>query len=224
MVLSMAPFVIAVDGPAASGKGTLSRRLANYYGLAYLDTGMLYRGVGWLLLNKSADPRDEAAAAAVANEFDLRQIEGANIRTADVGKAASVVAAHTDVRAALLDFQRNFSISPPGRVRGAILDGRDIGTVICPDALVKFYVTATPEVRAERRWKDLRAHDPSATLERTLEDIKRRDARDSGRDSAPMRPAPDAEFMDTTAMDPDTAFARACRIVDQALEGRGDDA
>lgn len=212
------PFVIAVDGPAASGKGTLSRRLANYYGLAYLDTGMLYRGVGWCLLNSSVDPRDEAAASATARAFALDQIDGANIRTADVGKAASVVAAQPAVRAALLDFQRDFAVSPPGHVRGAVLDGRDIGTVVCPDALVKLYVTATPEVRAERRWKDLRSQDPSATLEGTLEDIQRRDARDSGREAAPMRPATDAEFMDTTSLNPDAAFARACRFVDQALD------
>lgn len=214
----MARIVIAVDGPAASGKGTLSRRLANYYGLAYLDTGTLYRGVGWLMLDGNLDPRDEEVATGVAEAFDVSQIEGANIRTADVGKAASVVAAIAGVRAALLDYQRDFAKTPPGNLRGAVLDGRDIGTVVCPDALVKLYVTATPEVRAKRRWKDLRSLDPSATLEQTLDDIRRRDARDAGRDSAPMRPAEDAEFMDTTNLDPDAAFARACRFIDQALD------
>lgn len=210
------PFVIAVDGPAASGKGTMSRRLASYYGLAYLDTGTLYRGVGWLMLARNLDPRDEPAAVEIAQNFATSQIADADIRTADVGRAASVVAAVPGVRAALFDFQRNFAMWPPGRVEGAILDGRDIGTVVYPEATVKFYITASPEVRAKRRYEELLLQDPSTDYEETLEQIKRRDQRDSSRESAPMRPAKDAEFIDTSTLDPDTVFARACRLIDKA--------
>lgn len=213
--------IIAVDGPAASGKGTLSRRLATYYGFAYLDTGVLYRGVGWLALSRNLDPRDADQAVAAARDFSLDAIADADIRTPDVGRAASLVAAQPAVRDVLLDYQRRFAETPPGDVAGAVLDGRDIGTVICPDALVKFFVTASPEERARRRWKDHHAQDGSITLEATLEDIKRRDARDSGRETAPMRPAEDAEIMDTTTMLADAVFARACRYIDAALEDAG---
>lgn len=219
--MMMSSFIIAVDGPAASGKGTLSRRLARYYGLAYLDTGVLYRGVGWLMLSQNLDPRDEVQAAATARAFGLDKIADADVRTPDVGRAASVVAAHPDVRAALLDYQRSFADCPPGEGRGAVLDGRDIGTVICPDAPVKFFITASEEERARRRYKDHRAKDGSVTFEITLEDIKRRDARDGGRETAPMRAAKDAEFIDTTELDADAVFARACRFVDKALESVG---
>ncbi|WP_410795901.1 (d)CMP kinase [Parvularcula sp. LCG005] len=214
--------IIAVDGPAASGKGTLSRRIASYYELAYLDTGTLYRGVGWVMLSKNLDPGDEAAAGETARSFSLEQIAGADIRTPDVGRAASRVAALPVVRAALLDFQRQFAAKPPHGAAGAVLDGRDIGTVVCPDALVKFYITAAPEERARRRHEELRQRDGGLSYEMTLEDIKRRDARDSGRETAPMRPAADAQFIDTTKLDADAVFARACRFIDNAIEDRNE--
>lgn len=210
------PMIIAVDGPAASGKGTLSRRLCSYYGLAYLDTGTLYRGVGWLMLKQNLDPRNEEAAAEVARTFSVEQIDGADIRTPDVSRASSIVAAQEAVRAALLDFQRQFALSPPHGAKGAVLDGRDIGTVVCPDALVKLYVSASPEERARRRWLELEKSDNAMSFEAVLDDIKRRDARDSGREAAPMRPASDAHFIDTSDMDADAVFARACRHIDQA--------
>lgn len=214
---SSVPLVIAVDGPAASGKGTLSRRLCSYYGLAYLDTGTLYRGVGWLMLTRNLDPRHEEEAAKVARAFRVDQIETADIRTPDVSRASSIVAAQKAVRDALLDFQREFAAAPPNGQKGAVLDGRDIGTVVCPDARVKFYISATPEERAMRRWKELEKRDTAVSYEAVLDDIKRRDARDSGREEAPMRPATDAHFIDTTEMDADAVFARACRLIDRAL-------
>ncbi len=217
--MSPNPLIIAVDGPAASGKGTLSRRLASYYDLAYLDTGVLYRGVGWLMLNHNLDPRNAADAEAMARDFSLEMIDDADIRSPDVSRASSLVAALPGVRSALLAYQRRFASTPPGEMRGAVLDGRDIGTVVCPDAHVKFFITATPEERARRRWADLSQRgDSSLTYEGTLEDIKRRDARDSGREAAPMRPAEDAEIMDTTTMDADSVFSRACRFVDRAIQ------
>ncbi|RFB06387.1 (d)CMP kinase [Parvularcula marina] len=209
--------VIAVDGPAASGKGTLSRRLCTYYGLSYLDTGILYRGVGWILLSQNLDPRHEEDAARVARAFSLDQIDGADIRTPDVSRASSIVAAQPEVRAALLEFQRDFAAHPPKGSNGVVLDGRDIGTVVCPDALVKLYISASPEERAKRRWLELEKRDNAMGLDAVLEDIRRRDARDSGRATAPMRPATDAHFIDTTTLDADAVFARACRHIDQAL-------
>lgn len=219
--MSDASLVIAVDGPAASGKGTVSRRLAGYYSLAYLDTGLLYRGVGWTLLSRNQDPSDAAIATAAAEGFDLRQIADADIRTPDVAKAASLVAVIPGVRSALLEFQRRFSDRPPGGQRGAVVDGRDIGTVVCPDAPVKLFVTASPEERARRRWKELSAREAALSYDTVLGDIKRRDARDAGRETAPMRAAEDAVLIDTTEMDPDTVFARACRVVDAALDRSG---
>ena len=214
------PLVVAVDGPAAAGKGTLSRRLSGYYSLAYLDTGTLYRGVGWLMLREGLDPRDADDAERTARAFHVDRLAEADIRTGDVARAASVVAAHPGVRAALLDYQRSFAGSPPGGAKGAILDGRDIGTVVCPDAEVKLFVTASPECRAERRWQELRIGDPSLSETSVLEDIKRRDARDSSRAEAPLRPAPGAHLLDTTALSIDAAFAAARRVIDRALEDR----
>lgn len=215
------PLIIAVDGPAASGKGTLSRRLSSYYGLAYLDTGILYRGVGWILLTRNLDPRNEEDAGRVAREFSLEQIDGADIRTPDVSRASSIVAAQPAVRDALLQFQRDFAGAPPKGTKGAVLDGRDIGTVVCPDAKVKFYISASAEERAKRRWLELEKRDGGAiSYEAVLDDIKRRDARDSGRETAPMRPATDAHFIDTTELDADAVFARACRLIDGALGTR----
>jgi cytidylate kinase len=215
---SAQPIVIAVDGPAASGKGTLSRRISHFYNLSYLDTGKLYRGVGWLLLTRGLNPRNEAEAAEVARGFSLEQIEDANIRTPDVGGAASVVAAQPAVRAALFDFQRNFALKPAPGKAGAVLDGRDIGTVVCPEATVKLFIHASPEVRAHRRWLELYAQDKSISEESVLDDIKRRDQRDSTREDAPLKPASDAHLLDTSRLSIDAAFAAARRMIDQALK------
>ncbi|MEM9169393.1 MAG: (d)CMP kinase [Pseudomonadota bacterium] len=213
-------FVIALDGPAASGKGTLARRIAAHYGFAHLDTGMLYRGVAYRLLQAKLDPANAEAAAAAARVFSLDGIEEASIRTRAVGAAASVVAANAAVRAALLDFQRAFASSPPGGAPGAVLDGRDIGTTICPDAPLKFFVTADDPVRARRRWLEQREANPDLVLEDVARDLAERDARDAARDDAPMTAAEDAELLDTTDLTIDAAFAAARRMIDRALARR----
>lgn len=210
-------FVVALDGPAASGKGTLGERIAKQYDFAYLDTGSLYRGVAWALLRSGRDPCDVAAAARAAREFSLEQIEGADIRTREVGAAASKVAAMAEVRLALLEFQRRFAARPPGGKAGAVLDGRDIGTVVCPDADVKFFVVATPQTRAHRRWLELRDLKPGLTKEDVFADLAERDARDAARSDAPMTKAEDAELLDTTDLTIEAAFAAARRIIDGVL-------
>ncbi|HBS33422.1 MAG TPA: (d)CMP kinase [Parvularcula sp.] len=212
------PFVIALDGPAASGKGTLAMLIADAYGLAYLDTGSLYRGVAWIMLNAGDDPRDETAAERTARDFAVEKLKNADIRTREVGAAASVIAAQPGVRQALLDFQRNFAKHPPGDAKGAVLDGRDIGTVVCPDATVKFFVVASPEVRAHRRWIELSPSKPALTEAEVLADLKERDARDAARSDAPMVRAGDAELLDTTSLTIDAAFAAARRVIDGVLK------
>lgn len=214
--------VIALDGPAASGKGTLGELIARHYGFSYLDTGSLYRGVAYLLLREGADPRDEAAAERAARAFSLEAIEGADIRTRDIGAAASVVAAQAGVRKALLDFQRRFAERPPGGASGAVLDGRDIGTVVCPDAAVKFFVVASPEVRARRRFLELCPAKPELTEAEVLADLAERDARDAKRSDAPMAMAEDAELLDTTHLTIEAAFAAARRVIDGVLRRCGD--
>ena len=209
--------VIAIDGPAAAGKGTLARRLAEHYGFALLDTGALYRGVAALMLAADADPADAAAARETAAAFDPAKLAGLDIRRPEVGAAASIVAAQPLVRAALLDFQRRFAAQPPGGAGGAVLDGRDIGTVVCPDATVKLFVTAAPAARAKRRWLELQARDPSITHEQVMAEMRARDARDERRREAPLRPAADAELLDTSELSIDAAFEAARRIVDHAL-------
>lgn len=208
----MGGFVIAVDGPAASGKGTVATRLGRELGLPVLDTGLLYRAVGVLTDRDGADPDDAAAAASVATRLSPDQLEDASLRTRAAGELASRVAVHGPVRDALLAFQRSFA----RQAGGAVLDGRDIGTVICPDAPAKLYVTATPEVRAERRWKQLRGQGEDVAFEDVLADIRRRDARDGARESAPMKPAPDAVLLDTTEMTIEHATDAARRIVETA--------
>jgi len=212
------PLVIALDGPAASGKGTIAMLIADAYGLAYLDTGSLYRGVAWLLLNAGEDPRDEAAAVRVARTFSVDKLRGADIRTREVGAAASVVAAQAGVRQALLDFQRDFARMPPGGAKGAVLDGRDIGTVVCPDATVKFFVVASEAVRAHRRWLELLPSKPALTEAEVLADLRERDARDAARSDAPMVMAPDAELLDTTTLTIDASFAAARRVIDGVVK------
>lgn len=208
------PFVIALDGPAASGKGTLARAIADHYGFAYLDTGTLYRGVAAVLLGSGRPPGDEAAAAEAARNFSLSQIDGRDIRTREVGAAASKVAAMPAVRAALLDFQRRFAAHPPGAAKGAVLDGRDIGTVVCPDADVKFFVTASPEVRAHRRFLELKGSRPDLSAEEIFNDLVERDARDAARAEAPLAEAEDAVLLDTTHLTIEAAFAAARRVID----------
>jgi len=203
--------VIAVDGPAASGKGTLARRLAAHYDLPYLDTGLLYRIVARSLLDSGRRLDDVEAAAAVAAGSAADDIDESRLRGREIGEAASVVAAMPAVRRALIDRQRRFAAAGPG----AVLDGRDIGTVICPEATAKLFVTATPEVRAARRTKELAGRGEPAAFDAILADIRRRDARDSGRGDAPLRAADDAVLLDTSALGVDDAFAAALAIVER---------
>jgi cytidylate kinase len=208
-------FVVAIDGPAASGKGVISRRLGASLGLPVLDTGLLYRAVGAAVLRIGGDLDDEKTSAAAAGALDLRQLEDPGLRSERAGEAASRVAVHLDVRRALLEFQRAFAMREPG----AVLDGRDIGTVIFPEAQAKFFVTASVEARAQRRWRQLSGQGEAVTYDDTLADIRRRDARDAAREAAPMRPSPDAVLLDTTDLDIDGAFDAARRIV-EAARGR----
>jgi cytidylate kinase len=205
-------FVIAVDGPAASGKGTIAEGLGRDFGLPVLDTGLLYRCVGTMVQRAGGSLDDEDAGAAAAALLTVDQLDDPALRTRAAGELASRVAVHPHVRAALLDFQRTFA----RQEGGAILDGRDIGTVIVPEAGAKLYVTASPEARAERRWKQLTAQGEAVSLEDVAADIARRDARDGGRDAAPMQPATDAVLLDTTQMSISQAADAARRIVEAA--------
>ena len=205
--------IIAIDGPAAAGKGTLARRLARHYGYDFLDTGSLYRGVGLQVLRAGGDPADPAAAKAAAEHLDLKLLAEPDLRGEAAAKAASQVAAQPAVRAALLDFQRNFARRPPGG-RGAVLDGRDVGTVVCPDAKVKLFIIASLEARARRRFRELQDKGQAAIWSAILQDMQDRDARDSRRDVAPLKPAADAVVIDTTDLSPDQVFEAARAIVD----------
>jgi cytidylate kinase len=211
--------IIAVDGPAASGKGTLARRLAAHFGFAYLETGLLYRAVARMVLDAKGDPADPKAAERAARAFDFARLQDSAWRRAltddAVSDAASQVAAVPGVRAALLDLQRDFVRRPPGGEPGVVLDGRDTGTVISPEADVKLFVNAGPEIRAERRHKELRERGVDSIYARVLEDLKARDARDTARAAAPLKPAVDAIVLDTSALDADQAFAAAIAIVER---------
>ena len=206
--------VIAVDGPAAAGKGTLARRLAAALGLPYLDTGLLYRAVGRRLLDAGADPRDAARAEAAARALTPADLERPDLRGPMADMAASAVAAIPAVRAALLDFQRDFA-----RARGAVLDGRDIGTVVFPDAAVKLFVTASVPERARRRFLELQGRGVAADPAEVEAEIRDRDAQDANRPVAPLKPAPDAVLLDTTALDAEAAFAAALALVRARLCG-----
>ena len=201
--------IIALDGPAAAGKGTLARALADDLGLAYLDTGSLYRATGVAVLQAGGDPADAAAAERAAQTLDLAKIRPQDLRTEAAGDAASKVAAIPGVRAALLDYQRRFAHSPPDGQRGAVLDGRDIGTVVCPDADVKIFVTASLEERSRRRVKELRDKGETVIESRVFADMQARDARDQGRGVAPLKPADDAFVLDTSGLDAQGALAAA---------------
>ncbi len=204
-------FTVAIDGPAAAGKGTIGRAVAQRFGLAYLDTGLLYRAVGALVAG-GADP---VGAARFLRAEDLQRPD---LRSAEAGQAASRVAAMAAVRAALVDFQRAFA----RREGGAVLDGRDIGTVICPEAEVKLFVTASDAVRARRRWLELRTADPALTEAAVLADLRARDARDAERAAAPLRAAADAVLLDTTELTIDAAVDKAVRATEQRIgQGRG---
>ncbi|RAK57093.1 (d)CMP kinase [Phenylobacterium deserti] len=205
-------FVIAVDGPAASGKGTVASRLGALYRLPVLDTGLLYRAVGVILQRAGGDLDDVEGAAQVAAKLSPVMLADPAFRTRVAGEAASRVGAHPPVRAALLKFQRDFA----AQAGGAILDGRDIGTVIAPDAPAKLFVTASPEVRAERRWRQLVGQGEMVVLSDILADIRTRDARDAGREAAPLRQAEDAVLLDTSEMTIEQAADAARRIVEAA--------
>lgn len=200
--------IVAVDGPAAAGKGTLARRLAQALGLPYMDTGLLYRAVGRRVLDAGADPRDAVVALRAAESLRAEDLHREDLRGPIADMAASAVAAMPAVRAALLDFQRRF-----GRAQGAVMDGRDIGTVIFPDAEAKLFVTASAEVRATRRHRELQARGVAADYDQVLAEIRDRDAQDVNRPVAPLKPAPDAMLLDTSALDADAAFAAAMALL-----------
>lgn len=200
--------IIAIDGPAAAGKGTLARRLAAHFGLPYLDTGLLYRAVGRLVLDAGGDPFDPVAAAAAARALKPSDTLRTDLRGPPADGASSAVAAIAGVRAALLDFQRQF-----GREHGAVLDGRDIGTVVFPDAAAKLFVTASPDARGLRRYRELLSRGEVADLTAVTAEIRARDAADAARTTAPLRPANDAILLDTTTLDAEAAFAAALRLL-----------
>jgi cytidylate kinase len=204
--------IIAVDGPAASGKGTVASALARHYGLPYLDTGLLYRAVGVQAAAQGRDLDDARSCATIAAALDAAMLDDPAYRTRGAGEAASRVAVHAPVRQALLDFQRRFAATPGG----AVLDGRDIGTVIAPDAPAKLFVTASPEVRADRRWKQLRGQGENVSFDAVLADIRLRDERDAGRAAAPLVQAADAHLLDTSEMSIEAAFREASALVDRA--------
>ena len=205
--------IIAIDGPAAAGKGTLARRLAEHFGLVLLDTGLLYRAVGMNMVRDGADPDDAVMAEAAAKSLTLKDLEANDLRTDAAADAASRVSAISGVRAPLLEFQRNFAADPPGGAKGAILDGRDIGTVVCPGADAKLFVTASVEVRAERRFKELRERGLDVIHGRVLADMEERDARDQDRAVSPLEPAEDAYQLDTSDLDADQVFAAALGFI-----------
>jgi len=203
--------IIAIDGPAASGKGTLARRLAEHFGLPHLDTGLLYRATARALLDEGRDLSDNKAAVAAARGLALLDFDEEKLRGREMGEAASIVAAMPDVRQALVEMQRSFARRPGG----AVLDGRDIGTVICPDADVKIFVTATAETRATRRALELKGRGEKVDYAAVLDDIRKRDERDANRSSAPLRTADDAELLDTTKLDVEGAFQAALEIAER---------
>ncbi len=208
--------IIAIDGPAASGKGTLAKRLAIHYGFRHLDTGVIYRAVAYALINAGAELKDEAAAVRAARELDPETFENPALKSQKVGTAASVVSAIPQVREALVEFQRQFAAKPPG----AVLDGRDIGTVICPDAEVKIFVVADPKIRAHRRTLEARSRGEEADEAAALADILARDERDQNRAVAPLKPAKDAYLLDNSNLDIEGGVRAAIDIVEAVRAGR----
>ena len=208
--------IIAIDGPAASGKGTLARRLATHFGLRHLDTGLLYRAVAHKLVAAGHSLQDRDRAREAARSLDPADLADPELKSRAMGEASSIVSTLDEVRAALFDFQRAFAATAPG----AVLDGRDIGTVICPQAEVKIFVTASPEARAHRRFLELTGHGQTLSEADVLADIRRRDERDTTRALAPLKPAADADLLDTTYLDIDAAFRAAVDIVEAVRGGR----
>ena len=206
-------FVITVDGPSAAGKGTLARRLASHFGFDFLDTGSLYRGVGLSVLRQSLDPADEKAATAAAKALKPEILSDPKIRAENTSTAASKVAAIPSVRAAILNWQRDFARDAASNSGGAVLDGRDIGTVVCPDADAKLFITASVQARAERRVKELQGRGETAIYARVLQDMQERDARDQGRSISPTKPATDALIIDTSDLTADQVFERALAFI-----------
>jgi cytidylate kinase len=208
------PVVIAIDGPAASGKGTLADRIAQHYGYARLDSGKLYRAAAKRLMDTDGDGGDRQAAARAAAEIKAGDLSDPTLSTDAVARTASRIAAYEEVRAALLDFQRHFARCPPGGESGVVIDGRDIGSVVCPGADVKFFVTASLETRSERRLKELQEKGLDSIKARVLQDMRERDARDTGREASPLKQADDAHLLNTTGLNADQAFEAAREIVD----------
>jgi cytidylate kinase len=211
------PFVIAIDGPAGAGKSTLGRRLAEHFGFAHLDTGALYRATALLVLGQAGDPADPVTAVRAAGLVNPRLFVDPRLRDEAVSSAASVVAAIPGVRRALLDLQRNFAVRPPEPSKGAILDGRDIGSVVYPAAELKLFVTASAEERAQRRVEELRQQGAAAIFEDVLQDLRERDARDIERRAAPLSAAPDAIVIDTTTLDADAVFESVSSLIARAI-------
>ena len=212
------PVVIAVDGTAASGKGTLAARLARHFGFAHLDSGSLYRLVALNLLRSGHAAADEPNAAAAAREIDPADALRHDLRASGLAEAASIVAAFPRVRAALLHYQRAFAAHPPGQGAGALIDGRDIGTVVCPSADAKLFIDAHPQVRAHRRWLELQEAGQATSEDAILADIRARDQRDRCRATAPLTPAPDAILLDTSELNIDATFAAALALVQPKIE------
>lgn len=213
--------IVAIDGPAASGKGTLARKIAQKLGYAYLDTGALYRSVAKRVLDQAQDPisvKDAHKAALwLQQNVTPELLADPAIRTDEVSAAAAKIADFPEVRQALFDLQRNFAQAPGKQYKGAVLDGRDIGTIICPEADVKLYVTAGAEIRAQRRLKELQSQGIAATYEAVLKDMRERDARDAGRKAAPMKPAEDAIILDSSTLGPEEALEKALAVISEKL-------
>ena len=205
--------IIAIDGPAAAGKGTLAKRIAAHFGFDYLDTGSLYRGVGLKVLQMGGDPHNEADALAGAKQLDVNDLSGDELRTAQAGENASIVAQMPKVREEMLSFQRRFAQQAKDNKGGCVLDGRDIGTIVCPDAEIKLFVTASPQVRAQRRHDELLSRNQPSIYENVLADLEQRDKRDRERTIAPLIPAKDAHLLDTSKLDIETAFQMAIDII-----------
>lgn len=222
----MKPFIIAIDGPNASGKGTLARRLGKELSFPVLDTGLLYRAVAWMVLQKDESLNDENAALHCADELHTvineDYLSNPSLRGIDIGNAASIVSSYPSIRQSLFDLQRNFALKPLDNAQGAILDGRDIGTVICPDADVKFFVTASPEIRAERRAREQYGDDWQSEFKIVLEKTRERDRRDSERAIAPLKPASDSIILDTSHITPDEVFTQALQIISARLNERAE--
>lgn len=206
--------IIAIDGPAAAGKGTLARAIADKFSFAYLDTGSLYRAVAHAVLLAGAEPNNEAVAIKAAQNLDVAQIDPVAIRSPEVAAAASVVAAMVPVRAAILQFQRQFAQTPPNNAKGAVLDGRDIGTVVCPEADAKLFVSARAEIRAHRRWLELKGSGSELSEAQVLADVSERDRRDQERAHSPLKPAQDAYLLDTSDLSIETAFEQALAFIE----------